>query len=121
MYKLIGGDQKEYGPVTADLLRQWFVEGRVNGNTLIRPEHSANWKPFSTYPEFAGLFPVSPPPFRAPGAPPLPSQTAPGLPYNPPPKVPSYLVPAIISTLCCCLPFGIVAIIYASQVEGKLR
>ncbi|MDS3859624.1 CD225/dispanin family protein [Thermosynechococcaceae cyanobacterium BACA0444] len=34
--------------------------------------------------------------------------------------VPNYLVPAILSTVCCCIPFGIVAIVYASQVNTKL-
>jgi hypothetical protein len=34
-------------------------------------------------------------------------------------KVPNYLVQAILTTLCCCLPFGIVAIVYAAQVDGK--
>ena len=36
-----------------------------------------------------------------------------------PPKPDNCLVWAILSTLCCCLPFGIVAIVYASQVDGK--
>lgn len=36
------------------------------------------------------------------------------------PPVNNYLVPAIISTLCCCLPFGVVSIIYAAQVNTKL-
>lgn len=34
--------------------------------------------------------------------------------------VPNYLVWAILSTLCCCLPAGIVAIVYAAQVDGKV-
>ena len=34
--------------------------------------------------------------------------------------IPSHLVGAIISTLCCCLPFGIPAIIFASQVNSKV-
>jgi predicted Zn finger-like uncharacterized protein len=34
--------------------------------------------------------------------------------------VPNYLVHAILVTLFCCLPFGIVAIVYAAQVNGKL-
>ena len=38
---------------------------------------------------------------------------------QPPPKPDNCLVWAILSTLCCCLPFGIVAIVYASQVDGK--
>ena len=36
-----------------------------------------------------------------------------------PPKPDNCLVWAILSTLCCCLPFGIVAIVYAAQVDGK--
>jgi hypothetical protein len=39
---------------------------------------------------------------------------------GPPPKVPSYLVQAILTTLCCCIPFGIVSIVYAAQVNSKL-
>lgn len=35
-------------------------------------------------------------------------------------KVPNYLVQAILTTLFCCLPFGIVAIVYAAQVNGKV-
>jgi hypothetical protein len=30
-------------------------------------------------------------------------------------------VPAILVTLCCCLPGGIVAIVYAAQVNSKLQ
>ena len=35
-------------------------------------------------------------------------------------SVSNYLVWAILSTLCCCLPTGIVAIVYAAQVDSKL-
>ena len=34
--------------------------------------------------------------------------------------IPNHLVGAILTTLCCCLPFGIVAIVYASSVNGKI-
>jgi competence protein ComGC len=42
---------------------------------------------------------------------------------GPPPelKVPTRLVPAILVTLFCCLPFGIVAIVYAAKVNGKVQ
>jgi len=45
--------------------------------------------------------------------------------FTPPPpsgthdKVPNYLIPAIISALCC-FPFGIISIIFAAQVNGKV-
>jgi hypothetical protein len=31
----------------------------------------------------------------------------------------NFLVQAILVTLCCCLPFGIASIVYASQVNSK--
>ena len=36
------------------------------------------------------------------------------------PHIPSNLGLAIFSTLCCCLPFGIVAIIFATQVSSHI-
>ena len=29
MYKILGADQKEYGPVTAEELRIWIAQGRA--------------------------------------------------------------------------------------------
>ena len=45
--------------------------------------------------------------------------------YQPPsrsqmPHVPNYLVQAILVTIFCCLPAGVVSIVYAAQVNGKL-
>ncbi len=37
-----------------------------------------------------------------------------------PGEVPNYLVQAILCTVFCCLPFGIVAIVFAAQVNSKL-
>jgi hypothetical protein len=39
---------------------------------------------------------------------------------NAPAYVPNYLVQAILATVFCCLPFGIAAIVFAAQVNGKL-
>ena len=47
MYKIIGADQKEYGPVTAEQMRQWVIEGRVNGQTSVWSEALPGWKPLS--------------------------------------------------------------------------
>jgi hypothetical protein len=53
MYKILGTDQKQYGPVTVDQLRQWINEGRANAQTLVQAEGSTEWKPLSAFPEFA--------------------------------------------------------------------
>jgi len=51
MYKIIGADGKEYGPISAEQVRQWIAEGRVNGRTQARLE-DGEWKPLHTFPEF---------------------------------------------------------------------
>jgi uncharacterized membrane protein len=53
MYKIIGADQKEYGPISAEQIRQWIAEGRVNGQTSACAEGSQEWKPLEMFPEFA--------------------------------------------------------------------
>jgi prepilin-type processing-associated H-X9-DG protein len=57
MYKVILPDQKEYGPVTADQLRQWIAEGRVNAQASVMAEGATEWKPLSAFPEFASSLP----------------------------------------------------------------
>ncbi|MFI5378182.1 MAG: CD225/dispanin family protein [Tepidisphaerales bacterium] len=40
--------------------------------------------------------------------------------FYPPGTVPNYLAQAILVTVLCCMPFGIVAIVKASQVNSRL-
>jgi hypothetical protein len=72
MYKIIGADQKEYGPVTGDQLRQWLAEGRVNPQTQVLPEGATEWTTLGALPEFATASfaapPLAMPSFPAPGA-----------------------------------------------------
>lgn len=56
MYKIIGGDGKEYGPVAAEQLRQWIREGRANARTQALPVGGGEWKPLGELPEFADSF-----------------------------------------------------------------
>jgi glycerophosphoryl diester phosphodiesterase family protein/uncharacterized protein DUF4339 len=55
MYKIIGADQKEYGPVPPEQVRQWIAEGRASRASLIRPEGSIEWQPLASFPEFADV------------------------------------------------------------------
>ncbi len=81
MYRIIGGDQKEYGPVSAEQIRQWIAEGRANAQTKVQAEGSTDWKPLAEFLEFAGALGAgaapTPPPGTAPA--PFPSGPAPGV------------------------------------------
>lgn len=71
--------------------------------------------------------PPPPPPGGGYGAPPQgPYSGPPPGPYGPPPGAggpmgppPNYLVWAILTTVFCCLPLGIVSIVFATQVQSK--
>ncbi len=73
MYRIIGADGKEYGPVSAEIVRQWIAQGRANAQSRIRPEEAADWRFLSDVPEFAAdlLARASTPGFTPPPATPL--------------------------------------------------
>ena len=78
-YTIIGGDKKEYGPVSAAEVRQWVAEGRLDGNSLIRQENDTEWRPLSTFLEFAPALPprsTNPPPLTAPARPGMAPESA---------------------------------------------
>ena len=60
MYRIVGKDGQQYGPVTAEQLRGWIAENRANTQTLAQGEGSQDWKPLGSFPEFAGD--LKPPP-----------------------------------------------------------
>lgn len=43
-----------------------------------------------------------------------------GTPAAPTEAIPNYLAQSVLVTLCCCMPVGIAAIVFSSQVNGKL-
>jgi TM2 domain-containing membrane protein YozV len=69
MYKIIGTDGQQYGPVSAEQVRRWIAESRVNAQTLIQPEGAQEWKALSAFPEFVAELRPAPPLFSA-GPPP---------------------------------------------------
>src|SRR5512133_3958380 len=59
MYKIIGADGKEYGPVSLELLKEWIQAGRVDTQTRVRQAEGMDWKTAAEFPEIAAL--LSPP------------------------------------------------------------
>lgn len=71
-------------------------------------------------PPGGGGYPPSGPPGGG-GYPPPPGGYGPpgaGYPQGAQPP-PNYLVWAILTTLCCCLPLGVVSIVFSAQVNSK--
>jgi len=66
-YTIIGGDQKPYGSVTADDIRRWIADGRLNAQSLAKEENDTEWRPLSAFPEFADALA---PQAETPGTPP---------------------------------------------------
>ncbi len=56
MYKLIGNDGVEYGPASAETIREWIALGRCDASTRAAPAGTAEWQPLGSWPEFAPQF-----------------------------------------------------------------
>src|ERR1043166_10222456 len=54
-YFVLGSDNQQYGPVTCDVLKQWFSEGRLVAETQLREDGSETWKPARDFPEIAAF------------------------------------------------------------------
>jgi TM2 domain-containing membrane protein YozV len=69
MYKIVGVNGQQYGPVSAEEIRRWIAENRANAQTLVQAaEGAADWKPLGSFPEFASEFKLVPPPMAQPPA-----------------------------------------------------
>jgi TM2 domain-containing membrane protein YozV len=65
MYRIIGADGQQYGPVTAEQARRWLAENRLNLQTLVQVEGTQEWKALGAFPELVSDL-KAPPPFGAP-------------------------------------------------------
>ncbi len=110
-YIIIGGDGREYGPKDETEVREWIEQGRLNELSQIKEVGEGEWVSLGSRPEFAVQH------SNETFAPPLPSD-----PNTPPTyQIPTYLAQSILVTLCCCLPVGIPAIVYASRIDNLMR
>ena len=128
MYNMIGGDGREYGPVSAEQLRQWFTEGRVDRNTRVMADDGqTEWLALSEVAEFANLFvipqAVVPPPVMPPSG---TVQSAPAVAANgirPPLSGTSNLAVASlilgILTLTVCGPFAAVPAVICGHLARR--
>jgi prepilin-type processing-associated H-X9-DG protein len=125
MYKIIGADQKVYGPVPADQIKAWIKEGRLAPSSKVQAEGSTDWKELAQVPELAEALPERPvpPPGPGPGAPsPFPAGAG-----NTSGLAIASLVLGIIGLFLCGigeivgLVLGIVALVKINQSGGALR
>ena len=72
MFKILGADGREYGPVTADQIKKWVTDGRANRETQAQQTGDSNWKPLAQFAEFAEVLGVPPPVVAPPPAAPAP-------------------------------------------------
>jgi len=54
MYRIIGADGQQYGPVSVEQVRRWLTEGRAGPESLVQAEGSPEWKALKLVPELAG-------------------------------------------------------------------
>lgn len=112
----IGGDGKEYGPKDESEIREWIQQGRLNALSQIKEVGEDEWVSLGSRPEFADQQSEA---TRERPIPSIPPQIGAGAP--PTYQVPAYLPQSILVTLCCCMPFGIPAIVYASRIDNLVR
>jgi hypothetical protein len=125
MYRIIGSDGKEYGPVDAEQIRKWIREGRANATSRVQAEGASSWKTLAEFPELMGspAAPQTPPMPGTTGWPPARDQVkgpATGL-------IDSWAMASSILALApcvspCCvvgLPIGIWSLVVLSQPEVK--
>lgn len=115
MYKIIGADGEEYGPISLEQLRLWHNEGRVNAQTRILVIGDTNWKTLAELAEFSATTakPAALPPIR-----PLPGQVTTGFGRRTNGFAIAGLILGIFSfviSFCCCggLPFNLLGLIFS--------
>ena len=115
MYKIIGADGREYGPASAEQIRQWIAEGRANRETLTQAVGTAEWKRLGAFPELT--------PQLARPTPAVPSPTT----IQPSANTAAIagLVMGILSITFgwfCCIPvFSILGIIFSSKGLSQIN
>lgn len=109
-YYVLGPDGSRYGPADLATLQQWVNEGRVLPTTHLQSVSGGNIVP-AQYVQSLTFFPTQTGSTYGASDPQPTGYTR----YDSPTSkdVTPVLVKAILATVLCCLPLGVVAIIYA--------
>lgn len=108
------------GTCTKDEATARYARGEILPTDLVWCEGMANWTPASQVFGAATPQPAVAPVTSTPLPPPVgSSQAMPRAMVSDVGKPANNLVFAILTTLLCCLPAGVVAIVYAAQVDSK--
>ena len=110
MFRIIGGDQQEYGPVTAEQLKEWIADGRANGQTMVRLEGTHAWRPLSSFPELTSA-PASTGPPRLPASDPTLDAVKTVIPYGNIPALISYYLALFSVIPCLGIVLGFAAVV----------
>ena len=102
-YKIIGSNLQEYSPVELEEVREWIREGRADSNTLVCEIGETQWVRLRDVSIFSGDLLKD-----------RKDRSDRVIQIN-------YLVPAILCTIFCCLPFGIAGILFAAQANSKTQ
>ncbi len=107
MYRIIGADGRQYGPVSAGRIRQWIAEGRVESRTPVFADGAKDWTFAGLLPEFANQFGMAAPPTIAP---PVVARKTHGC-------ATAGMVFGVLSLFCCCcygFPCNVLGVIFSS-------
>lgn len=109
---------QQLGPITEQDFAKKCKEGEILSTDLVWKEGMSEWKAMADVNRnSAKLIPPLPTPLQGSAmVKQPPTITSPPL----PPHIPTYLWQSIVATLLCCMPFGVVAIVYAAQVESLI-
>ena len=117
MYKIVGADGKEYGPVSIQQMRQWRAEGRINAQTRVQEAGASVWKTAADFPEL-GFSPTTGVP--GPGSAPPPLPTGQGAGQQDGLAIASFVL-GLLSLVCIGPLAGIPAIICGHVARGRAR
>lgn len=113
-YTIVGNDGKQYGPISAEEIRAWRQQARVDSRTPIFVAGSADWTFLGLLPEFTAEFSSPPPVIAAPKPAPAPSAKTNPL------ALWGFICSLLAWSFCgCCVPFGIVGL--ALSVIGLVQ